>query len=96
MATKIHKLGVQAGITAGRMIVAGARLEIEQRLMASDAGAERFAVRRAARLAIEELYFEGLTPAAQERLRRVKAPFGRTYLTGHDALIDLAGWESIP
>lgn len=94
--TKTHLLGLQAGLTAARCIIAGARREIEGRLRGPGCDAERFAVRGAALYALENLYHDGLTPAARERLRRAKPPAGKTFINGVDALLHLAGWEDCP
>lgn len=90
------KLGYNAAILAARLMCEGARIEITQRLMGEEAKAERFAVRGAALRQIRELYYTGLTASATEKLRRVKAPAGREYFSGNDALLDLAGWDSVP
>lgn len=87
---------VPDGVPMGRQGIAGARREIEGRLRGPGCTAERFAVRGAALGALEELYHDGLTPAARERLRRVKPPAGRAFINGVDALLHLAGWEDCP
>lgn len=90
------KLGYNAGILAARMICEGAKREIESRLQGKAFEAERFAVRGAALAMIRELYYCAMNDKAQEKLRRIQPPAGRNYYTGHDALVDLAGWDSVP
>lgn len=94
--SKLTLLTFPATMTAARMILEGARREISARLLGPECKAERFAVRGAALKAIEELYYEGITEAARNRLRRIKPPKGKDYLSGRDALLDLAGWDSVP
>ena len=98
MATKIQLLGFQAGLTAARFIVTGARREIDALIRRGypDYSPSRLAARGTALSGLEELYFTGLTTPARERLRRIAPPAGVTYINGYDALLHLAGWKDVP
>lgn len=95
--TKKTTLGFDAGVAVARMVVASAEREIKS--LSNDplrsTVEARLAVRGAALRALYEIYYELLTEAARRRLRRMKSPPDKTWVTGTCALLALAGWESL-
>lgn len=77
-------LSFNAGIAVCKAIVLGAKVEIIGRSLSDT---ERFAVRGAALNAIDNVYYDLMTPKAQDKMREQG---------GKDALLTLAGWRDCP
>ena len=77
-------LSFNASIAVCKAIVLGAKTEIIGRRLQDN---ERFAVRGAALRAIDSVYYDLMTPKAQDRMREEG---------GKDALLALAGWHDCP
>lgn len=77
-------LSFNASIVVCKAIVLGAKTEIIGRRLQDT---ERFAVRGAALNAIDNVYYDLMTPKAQDKMREEG---------GKDALLTLAGWHDCP
>ena len=81
-------LSFNATIAVCKAIVSGAAAEIRGRnLLGHERGPERFAVRGAALNAINNVYYDLMTPKARDKMRDKG---------GREALLELAGWDDCP